>query len=501
MKASFGRDDINWHSLLFGTAAVLAGLGIGLIANTDSLLIVLALAAGLLVALAVVLNVEWGLFVLIFISYTRFSDVLTEHHGAPSVFQPFLGLVIVMILVRWLVFRRRPLGWEKTALLVILYGLVLTASLLNASDFQRAQEAATTFIKDAVIVIIIGMILQRRTVLRQVTYSLLLAGIFMGSITTFQYLTQTFGNNYWGFGLARIQNIVTGVNENRISGPIGDPNFYGQFLIVLVPLAIHCVIFEKKRWLRLLAAWSLVVCVLSIIFTFSRGAALGLALVIGLMLLHYRPKPVALLLLIILGVLALRAAPEKYLNRLLTIKDIIPGFNDNLTAEVSFGGRASEALVAYYMFRDHPLLGVGLNNYNSHYQQYSRYLGLDPRREARSAHSLYLEILAETGLVGLLAFGLLLLAMGRSLLTAHREFMRQGMNDFASLAYAYGVSMTGYLFTSIFLHLAYPRYFWLLFGIIMAIPQVARDRFAPTVLPIQGSRLARKKPLSPGAAN
>ena len=70
------------------------------------------------------------------------------------------------------------------------------------------------------------------------------------------------------------------------------------------------------------------------------------------------------------------------------------------STDVSIRGRASEALAAVAMFRDEPLGGVGYGAYDRNYVEYSTPVGLDPRREERAAHSLYLEIAAELGLVG-----------------------------------------------------------------------------------------------------
>ena len=64
------------------------------------------------------------------------------------------------------------------------------------------------------------------------------------------------------------------------------------------------------------------------------------------------------------------------------------------------------------MWADHPLVGVGPDNFEVHYQEYSEAIGTDPRPEQRGAHNLYLESLAETGLLGATAFfGVLWLAL------------------------------------------------------------------------------------------
>ena len=48
------------------------------------------------------------------------------------------------------------------------------------------------------------------------------------------------------------------------------------------------------------------------------------------------------------------------------------------------------------MWADRPLLGVGPDNFEAHYEQYAQRVGTDQRAQERAAHNLYLESLAET---------------------------------------------------------------------------------------------------------
>jgi O-antigen ligase len=61
-----------------------------------------------------------------------------------------------------------------------------------------------------------------------------------------------------------------------------------------------------------------------------------------------------------------------------------------------------------HMFLDHPLLGVGIGNYADAYPQYFITIFTDPLGHA---HNYYINIAAETGSIGLIAFALFLLAV------------------------------------------------------------------------------------------
>ncbi len=424
---------------------------------------------------------EWCLLLLIFMVYTRFSDVLVHEHSLPSVAQPLVLLLLVVLVGRGVVARSKGKKnlfgprWITVSILLGSYGLVRFASLLYAADLALAQEALGDYVKDAIIAVVVVLILQRGAMLRRAIWALLIAGMFMGTISAIQFLTGAFHNTFLGFGLAQVQHIIGQTEDFRIGGPIGEPNFYSQILLPLVPLAFERMWNERKLLLRLLAGWSFIACLLAIVFTFSRGAIVGLGAMVGVMLLIRRPTPQELLIAFLIMLPILPFVPTQYIERVTTLVDVLPGFNNDPRSEVSFRGRTSELIAGLMMFRDNPLLGVGLNNYPVHYQNYARRVGLETRREPRAPHSLYLEVLAELGFLGVVTFGALLWNMSRSIYLSQKKFRRYRFFEYGNLTAALGVGLVGYLTAAIFLHAAYPRFFWLLVGITLAIPQIARN--------------------------
>lgn len=463
--------------LLFGLTAVGLGSLISLLVNLINNPVLLGVGlAGIVVVLAIAIRLEWGLFVLVFITYTRFSDVLVHEHGLPSIAQPLSLLLLGIVAGRWLLQKQNYIDRRLELPLVLLgsYGLMGFASLLYAEDIGRAQFALESYLKDIIIAVLIIILLRRVSTFRAVVWTLLVAGIFMGTITAYQQLSGTHSNTYLGFGMAEVQNIIGQDSDFRIAGPVGDPNFYAQILLVLIPLALDRLWREKKPLLRFLAAWAFIVCLLSIMFTFSRGAFLALLVMAALLVWQYRIRFTSLLVTIVLLMVLYQFVPEQYGARLQTMTDLVPGVGQqDLRHEISFRGRLSESWVGWRMFADHPVLGVGWSNYPAHYQRYSRQLGFDSRLEARDAHNFYLEMAAESGLVGLIMFGLLLGFSFSGLVRTHKALTQSGYESDASLVKAYGIGLIGYLTAAFFLHSAYPRFLWLLLGIAMAVAQLA----------------------------
>ncbi len=108
-----------------------------------------------------------------------------------------------------------------------------------------------------------------------------------------------------------------------------------------------------------------------------------------------------------------------------------------MRGEVSLRGRMSEYAVGIQMFLDKPILGIGYENYAANYLKYSMRLGLDPRRTERSAHSLYIEVLAEQGILGLLMFAFVLYSTFRSLINGKKIFQKISQDEYADLALAF----------------------------------------------------------------
>lgn len=456
---------------------LLGAMGLGVIISllvyaSPNWLWPVAIAVGLLLVWLVITNPDLGLAILVFVIYTRFSDIMEHENGIPSFVLPLALLLAGITLARWWFSGEIIHSWEKAVILIGAYGFVCFTSLLYAADPSRSQIALVRYAKDCLIVLTVVLALRRRDSLHYVVWALLAAGIFMGTLTVYQQLTGTFTNTYGGFAEAEVKNIIGEVSDYRVAGPVGAPNFYAMILVIIVPLAWDRLWQEKGVFARFIALWSLVVCVLSIIFTFSRGGFLALMLVALFIMVRQSARPDRIFLAVALLVLLMPLLPANYTERLLTTFDLVSGDSNDARNETSFRGRTSEVLVAWRIFADHPLFGVGLNNYKFYYQEYAQPLGWDNRREERSAHNLYLEIAAETGLVGLVTFGAIIGAAFYGLKQTERVLIQRGRYNEAGIVWALAIGLTGYLAASFFLHGAYPRYFWLLMGIALAVPQL-----------------------------
>jgi O-antigen ligase len=331
------------------------------------------------------------------------------------------------------------------------------------------------YVKDALITLVIVVLLKRGLAFRQVIWALLAVALFLGSLSVFQYLTGTFSNNYGGFANAELRDIAGGASGYRVTGPIRDGNFFAQMMLVFIPIAIERMLHERKPLLKLLAGLAGMLSVLTVVFTFSRGGFLATVVVLGLLFILYPPRPLQLAVLIGLGLAIFAFVPSTYYDRILTLESFVPNQSGRIDVRTdnSIQGRASQNLTGWEMFKQNPVLGVGLNNFSLLYPEYSKEIGLAPNASNRALHNHYLEVATETGIIGLSVFLLLIWYAFRPVLRVRRQFLEAGQPDYAHLMTALTIGFIGYLVAAFFVPSSFPRYLYLLLGIMYALPSVA----------------------------
>jgi O-antigen ligase len=137
-------------------------------------------------------------------------------------------------------------------------------------------------------------------------------------------------------------------------------------------------------------------------------------------------------------------------------------------------------LASLNVFLDHPLIGVGPGQYMPVYSvEYQQNLTTKFRdlHRPRRAHNLYLEIAAETGTLGILAFLGIMAALALQLREARRSWAERAP-EYADLATAFLLALGVYLFSGLLLHLAFERYLWLLLALAVALLHTIQPELA-----------------------
>lgn len=213
----------------------------------------------------------------------------------------------------------------------------------------------------------------------------------------------------------------------------GNPNDLGAIALLQLSMAVMLLESEPKGWVRWCAVLGVILIPMLILMTQSRGVFLGLLVFIAIALAGQRRR---LRLVFRLGVIALLLAavvPASVWDRFGTLRhatstttlDEVDG------AEGSARQRYEIWRVGWKIARDHPLMGVGLGAYKPNHAQYALRPEFNPTAQGgRDTHSLYLNVLAETGFPGFLLYlGMLLTVF----ITAERTRRRcRGVLDTAA---------------------------------------------------------------------
>jgi hypothetical protein len=451
-----------------------------------------------------------------------------------------VATVLCSLVLRRVLRDRQRLIFGPVVLWMLVYAGAVAISMLTPYDRVATLAALAGYLREVVIVFIVVNIVRDVPGLRLATWSLILGGVVLVGAGVIQVLTgQDFG------GLSSLGTQRTWEQHSiRLDGPRGvDNNYFSQLLVTSMPLALYRVWSEPLQPLRYAAYGAFTLVGGAVIWTFSRAGTLGMLSALAVAALFQRRRPRRLLPVVAALVLVFAASPRAYWDRLgQTIEYVtarypspsspssvasipapsaaipVPSTQANQAAGASRGesppggtprppsatpvpspvaartipltaqdssvdGRLTALRIGGLMWRDHPLTGVGKGNYYRAYSDY--YWRVDPQFKSipTATHNTYAQIAAETGLLGLVAFLGVLVAIVTGLRSARRRSAEAGLPAMVMLLQAIEVSLYGYLVTSLFLHdNVYQRCLWLLVGLAAAGIQIAGRQSVQTSL-------------------
>ncbi|MBW4475770.1 MAG: IctB family putative bicarbonate transporter [Tolypothrix brevis GSE-NOS-MK-07-07A] len=223
-------------------------------------------------------------------------------------------------------------------------------------------------------------------------------------------IVSIYGMRQWFFGAPPLATWVDQESAfsktTRVYSYLGNPNLLAGYLLPAVVFSLVAV-FVWQGWIKkALALTMFVVNTACLILTFSRGGWIGLVvafLTVMALLIYWwsiemppfwRTWSLPIILGGLIGVLLLAVIfVEPVRLRVVSI------FADRKDSSNNFRRNVWDAV--FEMIRDRPIIGIGPGHgsFNKIYPLYQR-----PRYTALSAYSILLEVIVETGFVGLAAF-------------------------------------------------------------------------------------------------
>ncbi len=287
----------------------------------------------------------------------------------------------------------------------VLFFLLLSLSSLTVSENfgVSAREFRVVVLESALFYLLLREVPQHKGELWRIVDGLVAAAVIVSLYGLFQY-----------FFTADVI-VVEGVR--RIRGVYGSPNNLSLFLGRVFPLTLAVSLFGTAKGRRLAYGTASLPMVVCLFLTFSRGAWLlgvpAAVLFLGLM----RGRKAFLAALGGVGAAILALLPLAGLERLTSLLSLQEGTTQR---------RLALWKAAVEMIRDHPLFGVGLDNFLYHYP---RYMLPEAWQEPDLSHphNLILDWWTRLGVLGVVALIWLEAAFFKVALRLYRSLEDEGM--------------------------------------------------------------------------
>jgi len=415
---------------MFGLLAILLVIGAGL--GWLPLPLAAAGLLGTIVIVLILLHPVWGLIALV--PLIPFSSLVSLEIGGVRV--GGMEALLLLTLIAWLLgmAARRQIVIPHPRLFLpwLLWLGVILVSWLGALSLGAALTESLKWLEMLALYLFMVAVVERRH-LPCLIGAVLLAGIAQALVGLYQFLFRVGPEGFLLFGGRFL----------RAYGTFQQPNPYAGYLGLILPIAFSLILWglgarqtyyhpqntnrraqsavnPPRQYTLLITLVSVVAMGLMLAALFasqSRGAWIGLAAALAAVSLVRGGWTTALLALVVAALATMVALGAFQMVSPVVVQRFSDAFTalsipDITTAEVTDANFAAIERLAHWqaaldMWRNHLWLGVGFGNYAVVYPAYAIGRWLDPLGHA---HNYYLNVAAETGLTGLLAYGLFWIA-------------------------------------------------------------------------------------------
>jgi len=409
-------------------------------------------------------------------SHTFFKQEEYSGFATAGVAFGVVDVALLALYVPWLLRlasgRARPIIWRSAPNVLALGFLACSfLSLVNAPDKDLAIFEALRMVKGYSIFFYMSNAVEPED-LPYIAGALLVGAAAQSGIGVAQYLSgSSLGLGILGEPEGNLPLVLGGREYARVAGTIHHPNQYALYLSFLLSFAFSLLLsLRRNAWARIGCGVVFIAGLAALILTFSRtgwisaGVACSSVFVAAVLLGRVTRRQILGLMVIGgIGFLVALSFSAKIVERLVA---------SDPQAVVA---RIELLRVAWEMIREHPLIGVGLNNFVRVLQDWDP-IGVS---FVRNVHNLYALIWAETGLFALLAF------LGVTVSVLHASFrpIRSERPLWHGIALGIGGGLVGFLVDG----LADYSYrldvthtlFWFFAGLVLALSRLCASGDVP----------------------
>ena len=339
---------------------------------------------------------------------------------------------------------------------ILLWGGIILISSLNSINPQYSfHEFRGEYLKQILLFLLIVNNIKEDYKYKYLIYALLLGCFFVSIYTIFGYFSGTAAWKLW---------------FPRATGTYGSKCRMAMYFIFIIPLVFSICLNTSKKLLRYTSFALFLLSSFSLILTFTRGAWIVCAVMILILAFRKSKKAgfsVSIFTLIIFALLLTFSIHAR--TRVSRTIDFSRGLNKILSGRITLWKNSFEVI------KDYPLLGAGYGpnifNYLAKDYNLTTKANFSPptpsKQQQPDAHNFYIQIMIETGIIGLLIFLYFLFAFFRysfnslNRIDKNREFL------FTAFLIIFGIlsfGLTGYFYED-----RNALFFWLFISLAVSV--------------------------------
>lgn len=414
-------------------------------------LLALALLAGGMVLLTFALRPSTAAVLLTAVLVSNASEVV-GYVGPLSLFLVSFAVAAAAVGMGLWRAELRPI-WSPVFFFAALFIATRALSLVGARDPELAAAVVAGETRDLLVLAVLATIFAAAPGLRGLVAAATGVVAAIAGLSLLQEFLLQGATDFGGFTKTPIEAGLGGTTV-RHSGPEQDANQWARNLLLFLPLALALAAHRsagRRRWLWLGGAAAMLG---GVYLTQSRGGLLGVVAVLVVWLaLSGRAvvKLSALTAVLVVAVLLIPGAGSR-IATLALLGTESPGLTDP-----SLSNRAAVQEIGTAMALDHPVLGVGAGNFEIYVPEYQRETAQVITEGVIAPHNLYLQMAAESGVVGLtawLAFFASAVAVAARAWRAARRLCPTAPTSAGWLSAGVLASLAGWAVASVPLHLS-----------------------------------------------
>ncbi|SHI98342.1 O-antigen ligase family protein [Lutispora thermophila] len=303
----------------------------------------------------------------------------------------FAAVVVFSYVIKIMTNKERDFAKDPIAMPLIAFALVqIITTIISVEPLLSAQNLLVSLVSIALYFVIVNTLKSKEDFDRAIKFFIITAFI-LSIYGIIQYFTLGTTSKAW------VDMNLNPDVKTRVVGTFGNPNVFAEYLEHILPVAITLV-FVYRKWMNKitmsLIAGTMFICLL---MTFSRGAWLGFACAAMLFVILKMAKYIPLF--IAGSIAAIPLLPQVVIQRISTIGNV----QDTSNAYRTYIWEGT-----INMIKDFWVTGVGYG-YWAFKNTFLEY-GIKGSK-AWHSHNMYLEIMAEMGIFGILTFAWVVLSI------------------------------------------------------------------------------------------